>query len=391
MGASGSCRWRDDPRYPWLVLAAAPGLGPKTFQRLQAELGAPHRIIEASARALRAVGLHPAACEAIVSPDCAALEPSLLWARQDDAHLVTLDDPRYPRRLAEIPDAPLLLYVRGDVNLLAEPQLAIVGSRTPTPQGLETTREMAGELAKRGLVITSGMASGVDAAAHDGALRNGATIAVLGTGPDRVYPSSHRALAHRIVEFGALVSEYPPGVGPRPAHFPRRNRLISGLSLGTLVTEAAEQSGSLITARLAAEQGREVFAVPGSIRNPRARGCHALLREGAKLVERVEDILIELAPLLRLSCSETLLCRETGNAESSESGDTSAAVLDEDYRHLIDCMGFDPVSLDELIVRSGLSAATVSSMLLLLELQGSVSSCPGGRYCRNSVGGAEVG
>ncbi|MBK1701884.1 DNA-processing protein DprA, partial [Thiococcus pfennigii] len=188
----------------------------------------------------------------------------------------------------------------------------------------------------------------------------------------------HRELAHRIAANGALVSEYPPGVGPRPAHFPRRNRLIAGLSLGTLVTEAAERSGSLITARLAAEQGREVFAVPGSIRNPRARGCHLLIRQGAKLVETADDILVELAPLLR----GILASASSAIAAGPES--EPADELDEDYRQLLECMGYDPVAPDELIARSGLPAASVSSMLLLLELQGYVSSCPGGRYCRDT-------
>ncbi|MBK1731969.1 DNA-processing protein DprA [Thiococcus pfennigii] len=371
-GASG------DPRCPWLVLAAAPGVGPKTLERLAARFGGAPEIVAAGAAALAESGLSAAACEAIVHPDRAALAAALAWADGEGAHLLTREDPGYPPQLAEIPDAPLVLYVRGDLAVLGDPQLAIVGSRTPTPQGLEATREFAAALAARGLTITSGLAAGVDGAAHEGALAAGRTIAVLGTGPDRVYPAVHRELAHRIAANGALVSEYPPGVGPRPAHFPRRNRLIAGLSLGTLVTEAAERSGSLITARLAAEQGREVFAVPGSIRNPRARGCHLLIRQGAKLVETADDILVELAPLLR----GILASASSAIAAGPES--EPADELDEDYRQLLECMGYDPVAPDELIARSGLPAASVSSMLLLLELQGYVSSCPGGRYCRDT-------
>ncbi|AGA90046.1 DNA protecting protein DprA [Thioflavicoccus mobilis 8321] len=367
-----------DPRYPWLVLAAAPGVGPKTVERLAARFGGATQITAAGPVALAEAGLSPAACEAIIQPDHAALAASLAWADGDDAHLVTRDDGRYPPQLAEIADAPLLLYVRGDVTALSDPQIAIVGSRTPTPQGREATRELAGTLAARGLTITSGLAAGVDGAAHEGALASGRTIAVLGTGPDLVYPAEHRELAHRIVASGALVSEYPPGLGPRPAHFPRRNRLIAGLSLGALVTEAAERSGSLITARLAAEQGREVFAVPGSIRNPRARGCHMLIRQGAKLVETADDILVELAPLLRG------ILQPESMAPLPSPSSASAGELDEDYLHLLESMGYDPVAPDELIARSGLPAAAVSSMLLLLELQGYVSSCPGGRYCRDT-------
>jgi DNA processing protein len=244
---------------------------------------------------------------------------------------------------------------------------------------LEITRDFASRLAADGLLITSGLALGVDGAAHAGALETGRTIAVLGTGPDLVYPATHRELARRIAERGALVSEFPPGLGPSAGNFPRRNRIISGLGVGVLVTEAALKSGSLITARFALEQGREVFAVPGSIRNPLARGCHALIRDGAKLVEDPAEILAELAPTLY-----GLLA--TGGTESAGTPGApdrdGAPGLDADYRALLDAMGYEPVAPDELIARSGRSAREISSMLLVLELEGHVSSSPGGRFCR---------
>jgi DNA processing protein len=251
-----------------------------------------------------------------------------------------------------------------------------VGSRNPTPAGSETTREFASHLAACGLTIASGLAIGIDGAAHEGALEGGRTVAVLGTGPDRVYPAAHRDLARRIAANGALVTEYAPGSKALGSNFPRRNRIISGLSLGALVTEAALKSGSLITARYAVEQGREVFAIPGSIHNPLARGCHSLIRDGAKLVETAGDILEELAPLL------DSLSRD--RAQPSRAGAPPAPGRDAEYRVLLDALGHDPLSADELIRRTDLPAETVASMLLLLELEGSVSSCPGGRYCRSA-------
>jgi DNA processing protein len=359
----------------------------------------------ASDSALRALGLAQPMIDAVRRPDLSSLSQALRWAEQPNAAIVPITDPRYPARLAQVPAAPAVLFVLGDLSLLQEPQLAIVGSRNPTAGGLETTRAFAAHLAGLGLVITSGMALGVDRAAHLGALENGRTIAVLGTGPDRVYPASHRELAHRISAEGALVSEFPPGVGPQPGHFPRRNRTISGLSLGTLVTEAAPRSGSLITARYAAEQGREVFAIPGSIHNPLARGCHALIREGAKLIDSVDQLLEELAPQLRdylgndwLGNDQQDRGRQADRSPQAADGALPGALgasapapetaategLDADYRCLLEGMGRDPVATDELVARTGLSAQAVSSMLLLLELRGHVSCLPGGRYCRNA-------
>lgn len=379
----------------WLTLLLAPGLGPQRINKLLSAFASPEAACAASTTALRSLGLSQLMLDAVRKPDAAAIARALRWAGHSQAAILTLADPRYPPRLAQLPAPPPLLFVRGDPALLQEPQLAIVGSRNPTAGGLQTTQAFASHLAGLGLVITSGMALGIDRAAHLGALESGRTIAVLGTGPDRVYPASHRELARRISAEGALVSEFPPGVGPQPGHFPRRNRTISGLSLGTLVTEAAPRSGSLITARYAAEQGREVFAIPGSIHNPLARGCHALIREGAKLIDSVDQLLEELAPQLQSYLARSVqqdasLSSGQGRMQNlTESGDslsagTATVGLDPDYRRLLDGMGGDPVATDELVVRTGLSAQDVSSMLLLLELQGHVSCLPGGRYCRNA-------
>jgi len=252
--------------------------------------GSPSAVLAASDARLDQIGLKPETIAALRQPDRALIDAILAWAEHPDAHLITLADPRYPPRLTEIADPPPVLYARGDADLLSEPQIAIVGTRNPTPGGGEITASFARWLAGQGLIVTSGLAVGIDGAAHAAALETGHSIAVLGTGPDRVYPAVHRDLARRLVERGVMVSELPPGQGPLASSFPRRNRLISGLSLGVLVTEAALKSGSLITARMALEQGREVFAIPGSIRNPLSRGCHALIREGAKLVEEPEEI-----------------------------------------------------------------------------------------------------
>ncbi len=368
-----------DPR-PWLILGRAPGIGPLTFGRLLERYGSPAAVLAAPDRELRELGVKAPGLAYLAGPDPSGIEGDLRWLEQPGASLLTLGDPRYPPLLAELNDPPPLLFVLGDAELLSQPQLAVVGSRNPTPSGLQNAQAFARELADCGLVITSGLAIGIDAAAHEGALAAGQTLAVLGTGPDRVYPASQRDLAHRIASGGALVSEFPPGVGARAEHFPRRNRLISGLSLGTLVVEATPQSGSLITARLAAEQGREVFAIPGSIHNPLARGCHALIRQGAKLVESAQDILEELAPLIgnRPAPTPTDLT-PSGRARSEDEP------LDEAYRLLLGHIGHDPMAPDELIARSGLSPQQVAAMLLILELRGQILPCPGGRYCRGGT------
>ncbi len=363
----------DSPPQDWLALSLAPGIGPRTCLDLIETFGSPSAVLAATHAQLSQCGLKPATIAALHAPDQGLIGAILAWADQPDAYLVTLADPRYPPLLTQIHDPPPLLYVRGRVELLRDPQIAIVGSRNPTPGGSEITRTFARRLAAAGLVITSGLASGIDGAAHAGALETGTTLAVLGTGPDRVYPAVHRDLARRILEQGALVSEFPPGWGALANHFPRRNRLISGMSLGVLVTEAALQSGSLITARLALEQGREVFAIPGSIRNPLARGCHALIREGAKLVEEPEEIIADLAPGLRAALE--------GTQEVLSPADPD---LTPDQSRLLAAMGQDPVTPDELTQRTGLPVEQISAALLLIELAGHVSSLPGGRYVRVS-------
>lgn len=365
---------------PWLILGRAPGIGPRTFGRLLAHYGSPEAILAAPTTELRELGVKAPALAHLATTHPIGIDQDLKWLAQPNTNLITLQDPRYPPLLAELSDPPPLLFVLGDTELLSQPQIAIVGSRNPTPSGLHNAQAFARELSSCGLIITSGLAIGIDAAAHEGGLAGGHTLAVLGTGPDRVYPASQRDLAHRIATQGALVSELPPGLGARAEHFPRRNRLISGLSLGTLVVEATPQSGSLITARLAVEQGREVFAIPGSIHNPLARGCHALIRQGAKLVESAQDILEELAPLLGASLSHPE--RSSGpHSPDTQGGEP----LDEAYRALLGCIGQDPITPDELIARSGLSPQQVAAMLLILELQGKILACPGGRYCRSAT------
>jgi DNA processing protein len=369
--------WASAPIGDWLALILAPRVGPRTFARLVEGFGSPSAVLAASDARLDQVGLKPETIAALRRPDQVMIDGILTWAEHPDAHLITLADPRYPPRLTEIADPPPVLYARGDASLLSEPQIAIVGTRNPTPGGTEITSTFARWLAGQGLIVTSGLAVGIDGAAHAAALEAGHSIAVLGTGPDRVYPAVHRDLARRLVERGVMVSELPPGQGPLASSFPRRNRLISGLSLGVLVTEAALKSGSLITARMALEQGREVFAVPGSIRNPLSRGCHALIREGAKLVEEPEELLTELAPQLRAELAE---------ADRSVAGARSAAApppeLPPEQRRLLESLGHDPVNLDELTERTGLAVEQISSMLLLMELEGHVSCLPGGRYTR---------
>lgn len=306
--------------------------------------------------------------------------PTDNWLDSPDAHLLTPADAGYPALLRQIASAPPQLFVRGNVDALSLPQLAIVGSRNATPAGAETAHSFASHLAARGFCITSGLAEGIDAAAHRGALAApGRTLAVCGTGPDIVYPRQHQRLAEEIVAAGgAIVSEFAPGTPVLRANFPRRNRLISGLSVGTLVVEAGVRSGALITARHAMEQGREVFAIPGSIHNPVARGCHYLIRNGAKLVETATDIVEELSGLL---ASLQLPDTPVGVGVTLGVPD-SAAEPDAEYARLLAAMAWDPVDADSLVARSGLTIGEVSSMLLMLELQGSVRALSGGRYQR---------
>lgn len=359
---------RDDPE-AWLRLWRAPGAGPRLFASVLAHYGDPATLLAAPGE-WAAAGLPPEMREALGRVDPGVAE-DLAWLERPGHHLIRLTDPAYPASLLEIPDPPPLLFVVGDPALLARPQIAMVGSRKATTGGVDNARAFARHLAADGLVITSGLALGIDSASHRGALEaDGATVAVMGTGPDRLYPARHRPLAQEIAEHGALVTEFPTGVGVRREHFPRRNRLISGLGLGVLIVEAGMRSGSLVTARHALDQGREVFAIPGSIHNPMARGCHWLIRQGAKLVESAADVLEELPPL---SLTETAAAAPV---------EPAAEALDEDYRRVVDALGYDPIPLDVLLQRTALTPDTLSSMLLLLELRGHVAACSGGRYAR---------
>lgn len=364
-----------DTLAPWLVLRRLPGVGTRTQHELLEHFGSVENIFAAGRGQLDKLlaGKSEAIGAILDGPGAQTFQTEFDWLDQPDHHLLVWSDPDYPPLLREIADPPLVLYVIGRREALSSPQLAIVGSRNPSPMGRENAQAFAKSLAAAGLTVTSGLALGVDGAAHRGALAvGGTTVAVAGTGLDRVYPARHRELAHEIVKHGALVSEFALGTPPLPENFPIRNRIISGLSLGTLVVEAALQSGSLITARLATEQGREVFAIPGSIHAPQARGCHALIRQGAKLVETAQDIIEELGPLASVA-----------RAAAPENA-APAPRLDAPMTALLQQIGHDPVSVDALIERSGLTADAVSSMLLQMELHGLVSSCPGGKVQRIS-------
>lgn len=350
----------------WLRLTLIPGIGGQTQRRLLATFGLPDEIFAAGYSALCNVVGQKSASLLLDTQNEPSVARACAWSDGRGQHIVTLADPEYPQALLEIPDPPTLLYVRGRLELLNRPSLAIVGSRHPTPQGMSNGERFAAAFADAGLVITSGLALGIDAAAHRGALSvDGDTIAFVATGIDRIYPARNRDLALEIGSRGAIVSELPIGTPVTASNFPRRNRLISGISRGVLVIEAAVHSGSLITARLAGEQGRDVFAIPGSIHSPQSRGCHQLIKQGAKLVESASDLLEEL----RLSFP-------SGPVEAKEiNGDSTP---DE----LLSTMGFDPCGLDELAARSGLNTGPLSVMLLHLELEGRIASLPGGLYQR---------
>ncbi len=352
----------------WVALSLIPGLGGETYRRLLKTFGEPEQIYAVGRAALEKTVRAPIASAIACGPNPDALAPTLKWLSEPLNHILTLADADYPRSLLEIPDPPPLLYVKGRRELLNHPSLAIVGSRNATSQGLMNAESFAHTLSDSSLCIISGMALGIDGAAHRGGLLGAAgSIAVVGTGLDIVYPARHRTLAHELAQEGALVSEFPIGTPSRAQNFPRRNRIISGLAQGCLVVEAALQSGSLITARLAAEQGRDVFAIPGSIHSPLAKGCHYLIKQGAKLVESAQDILDELGyPAMT---SQPRAHPAAGNSS-------------EDAR-LLHCLGFDPVGIDALVNCSGLTSDSVCAILLLMELAGRVTSLPGGLYQRS--------
>jgi len=364
----------------WLALWRLPGIGPRSFSDLLERYGRIAPLFALPRQEQERLGLRAETLEALAAPPWDAAEADLRWLQGGTGrHLLLCTDPEYPQALRDAPGAPPLLFALGDIAQLQRPQLAVVGSRNPTAGGLQTAEEFAYCLAQAGLVITSGLALGIDAAAHRGALRAGAaTVAVTATGLDRVYPARHRELAHAIAEQGCLVSEFPPGTPVRSEQFPRRNRIISGLSLGTLVVEASLRSGSLITARYALEQGREIFAIPGSIHNPLSKGCHALIRQGAKLTETVDDVLEELH-----------WQAEQAVPPAPEAAAADDDALDTDYQRLLEALGYDPVPLEVLLQRTGLTPAELSSMLLVLELKGYVTASAGGRYQRTGRQGQE--
>lgn len=360
-----------------LALWRVPGVGPRIYHGLIARFSSAEAALAAGSPGWRGIGLDDSLQEALARPDWAGADRDLDWEQAAaDRTILFLGQAGYPERLTEIPAAPPVLFVHGDPELLAYPQLGIVGSRKPTAGGRQSAHDFAAFLAAAGLGITSGLALGVDSAAHQGALDgSGYTIAVTATGPDRIYPARNRELARRISENGAIVTEFPTGVSARPDHFPRRNRIISGLSLGVLVVEAGVRSGSLITARYALDQGREVFAIPGSIHNPLAKGCHRLIRQGqAKLVEQAADILEEIPAQLSLPVTATDAFRPRTR---------EATVSDPDHAAVLEAMGHDPVTLDTMLQRTGLTPEAVSSILLILELQGHVTAMSGGRYARS--------
>ncbi|WP_184013477.1 DNA-processing protein DprA [Glaciimonas immobilis] len=392
----------------WLRLEQTDGVGSSTGRRLLAAFGLPANIFASSFTVLQSVVSHKIAL-ALLAPlsDVAKqrIESALIWAQQKGNCILTLADNGYPATLLNIADPPLILYVKGRMELLARASIAVVGSRNATAQGIANAERFSETLSQCGLTIVSGLALGIDSAAHHGALRNmannpdgGSTVAVIGTGADIVYPARNRSLAHQIAEIGCIVSEYSLGVSGIAANFPRRNRIISGLSSGVLVVEAAAQSGSLITARMAAEQGRDVFAIPGSIHSPLSKGCHQLLKQGAKLVESAQDILEEIAAysvsvgasraprqVSFLSAPDATSVRATAtqlNVAGTPSISSSTAESEGEDDPLMAALGFDPASLDLLAARCGLDVAILNARLLTLELEGRVEMLPGGIYRR---------
>ncbi|WP_017365595.1 DNA-processing protein DprA [Methylococcus capsulatus] len=354
----------------WLALVRLPGVGPRRAVSLLERFGSVCAVFAQPRDSYGGLRLSGEALDRLMRPRWEEVEADLAWLSQPGHGCLTLHDREYPALLREIADPPVLLFTRGDATVLRRKQIAIVGSRNPTAMGERTARRFAAALSRAGLVVTSGLAAGIDAAGHEGALEAGsATVAVFGCGPDRVYPSRHQRLADAIVgSGGVLVSEAPPGTPPSREGFPRRNRIISGLSLGVLVVEAALQSGSLITARQAMEQGREVFAIPGSIFDPLARGCNALIREGAKLVESVPDILEELGALAGfVDRQERLPAVPPADAEAAR---------------ILAHIAYAPTSVDTLVAATGYTANLIASKLVLLEMEGHVAAAPGGGYCR---------
>lgn len=352
----------------WLRLCLVPGIGPERQRRLLASFGLPGRIFASGRRAIAGVIEERLAETLLATDNRAQVEAALAWSRIPGNAVLTLADPDYPQALLQTTDPPSLIYAKGRVELLNRPAIAIVGARNASPQGTQNAETFARALADAGLAIVSGLALGIDAAAHRGALRQpGGTLAVVGTGADRIYPARNASLARDIAELGVVISEFPLGTPPSAHNFPRRNRLIAGLARGVLVVEAAVESGSLITARLAAELGREVLAIPGSIHSPLSRGCHRLIKEGAKLVESAQDVLEEM--------------HWQGAATIAAAPPPSVPAGDE-HEALLVQMGFDPVDPDTLLARSGLTPDALFAILTMLELDGRIVRLSGNRFQR---------
>ncbi len=355
----------------WLALMRTPGIGNKTFLKCL-DYCPPEQLFSESHATLLKLGLNEKSIAAIKKPAWQVVEKDLLWLEQTDNHILLYSDTDYPKQLKEIPDPPPVLFARGDIDLIHFPQIAIVGSRNPSSSGIQIATDFASSLSRTGFTITSGLALGIDAASHRGALAaQGKTIAVTGTGLDRVYPATHKELATEIINNGVLISEFPPGTAAKANHFPRRNRIISGLCIGLLVVEAAKQSGSLITARMALEQNREVFAIPGSLYNPLARGCNALIREGAKLVETTQDILEELEYYFQQPTTQNNTKNTNIDIE-----------LDAEQQTLLNYVLYSPTSIDQLVIDSGFSVENIAAHLLILEIQGYIIAAHGGSYTR---------
>lgn len=374
---------RMDEWRAWMIVLRTPGLGPVGLRERLAAAGGDIRVVLDRLRHASARPEAAAAAAWLARPDERRLAADMDWLMESGHRLMRCTDDDFPPQLENIPQPPVVLFVDGRTDLLLYPQIAMVGSRNASTAGLAHARAFAHTLGQAGFAITSGLADGIDGAAHRAALETDVpTLAVIGTGPDMVYPRKHRELSRRIAASGALVSEFPPGTAARADHFPRRNRIIAGLSLGTLVVEAGLRSGSLITARLAAEQGREVFALPGSIHNPLARGCHRLIREGARLVEEAGEMVEALAPAARLLGMELAARLQRESPEGSVASDEDVANDDQGHALLLRELGHEPVTLDELVQRTGCPASAISSMLLMLELSARVEALPGNRYQR---------
>ncbi len=366
---------------PWLTLVHTQGLGPGLLRRLLESFGTIDAILGASNSKLTQAGLSEKIVNAMRAVDDAAMQADIDWMNSAaDRSIITRDSPQYPARLKEIADPPLVLYVRGDPDVLRTPQLAIVGSRKPGHSAEKHAFEFASQLAGMGITITSGLALGIDGCAHRGALSAGGyTIAVTATGLDRVYPAKHQQLAQEIAAESAIISEFPIGTNPHAGFFPRRNRIISGLCYGTLVVEATVKSGTLTTAAHATSQAREVFAIPGNIDNPQSRGCHALLKNGATLVESVADILEVIAPLLPAKVDFA-----SGEQPAAAVPGNNNTPLDQQSLQLLEALGHDSMSLDDLSERSGFDIVTVTRITTDLELQGQIKTVSGGKFARNS-------